>query len=249
MRVTDGLVFLSAPAAGDVIGPTTLTTVDAAGTVRSVVLDRILTGFVEPDASDGSNPLGSHREAGLAIDAGGNHAFVVGAGEPIAEVELATLAVTYHGGSRTLAKALDGRVREAAWLPNGMIAVTGYDGRVSTDVQGNLSESETPAGLTLVDTRTWTARTVDAAASSFAVSGDLLVSYCWFAGAGLGFYGLDGSARFRAFQGPVQDVQLGAGMAYVGVSVEHGWRLEIVDTASGQVVNSVSGANFAVVSG
>src|SRR5262245_12093031 len=201
-KVGDGFVLLSAPHDyAHAIGPTTLTTVSATGVVRSVVLDRILTGAREPDET---NPAGAQRRAGLAVDVAGNRAFVVGAGEPVAEVDLATLSVTYHGGTRTLSKLLDGPYREATWLPNGTIAVTGYDGHVSTDATRIVGESQTPAGLTIVDPRDWSVRLVDPSTDSVAISGNLLLAYSWAGGSGLGVYGLDGSSRLHALDGAIQ---------------------------------------------
>jgi hypothetical protein len=231
-RSAQGFVFLSPPADDyqNPVGPSTLTTVSASGVVRSVALARIVTGSREPDEN---NPTGTQRFAGLAVDVTGNHAFVVGAGEPIAEVDLATLAVEYHGRTRTPAKLLNGPSRQATWLPNGTIAVTGYDGRVS-----NSDESATPAGLTIVDPRDWSSRTVDPNATSVAVSGNTLVTYSWFASTGLGVYGLDGSARLHALDGQVENVQLGGGMAFATASVANELQLSVVDLGSGRLVST-----------
>jgi hypothetical protein len=246
-RSTGGLVFISAPTADypNEIGVTTLTVVSASGSVRSVVLDRILTGVRPPDES---NPIGGLRIAGLAVDTAGNRAFVVGAGEPIAEVDLASLAVTYHGGTRTLAKVLDGPYREATWLANGAIAVTGYDGHVAKDAGGNLTESETPAGLTLVDTHDWSARTIDPATTSVQAVDDRLVAYSWFSDAGLDVFGLDGSRWLHAFAGPVQSVQVAAGKAYATVGDgAQGWKLAVVDPSTGRLLKTAPNANVWIV--
>jgi hypothetical protein len=245
-RWAGGFVFLSTKPVDyrDAVGPTTLTTVSSSGVVRSIVLDRIRTGFREPDEA---NPLGAQRHAGLAVDVAGNRAFVVGAGEPVAEIDLVSLAVTYHGGTRTLAKLLDGPFREAAWLPNGTIAVTGYDAHISRKANGDIEESQTPAGLMIVDPRDWSWRTVDRATSSLAVSGDALVSYSSFQSTGLGVYGLDGAARLRALESAVQDVQLGGGMAFATMGDPTSWKLAVVDLRSGRVMNAVSRPNILLV--
>jgi hypothetical protein len=244
-RSSSGFVFLSAPDDYEnPIGATTLTTVASSGELRSVLLDRILTGVREPDES---NPMGKQRRTGLAIDVAGNRAFVVGAGEPIAEVDLETLAVTYHGGTRTLSKLLDGPSRDANWLPNGTIAVTGYDGHVSKDAKGNITESQAPAGLTIVDPRDWSVRLVDPSTDSVVVSGDLLLAYSWFQGAGLGVYGLDGSARLHALAGSIMSVQAGAGMAFVTMPNGTGWKLAVLDLATGRVVSTKPSANILLV--
>jgi hypothetical protein len=245
VKSADGFVLLSAPHDYEhAIGPTALTTVSATGVIRSVVLDRILTGAREPDEN---NPVGTQRRAGMAVDVAGNRAFVVGAGEPIAEIELGSLAVTYHGGTRTLSKLLDGPEREATWLPNGTIAVTGYDGRVSKDARGDVTESQTPAGLTIVDVRDWSSRLVDASTDSVVVAGDLLLAYSWFQGAGLGVYGLDGSARLHALDGSIQSVQAVQGMAFATMANGTGWKLAVLDLATGRVVSTKPSANILLV--
>ena len=243
---TDGFVFLSSPADDyqNVIGAATLTSVSSSGVLRYVVLDRIRTGSQEPTDS---SPLGVQRRAGLAVDVAGNRAFVVGAGEPIAEVDLGSLAVIYHGGSRTLAKLLDGPYREATWLPNGTIAVTGYDGHVSKDASGKVTESQSPAGLAIVDPRDWSWKTVDPATSSLVVAGNVLVAYSWFANAGLAVYGLDGTARSHPLAGTVDDVQLAGGLAFA--TMANGQKLAVVDLASGHVLRTApaTSANILLV--
>jgi hypothetical protein len=244
-RSAGGFVLISAPHDYEhAVGATTLSTVGATGVVRSVVLDRILTGAREPDES---NPAGAQRRAGLAVDVGGNRAFVVGAGEPVAEIDLGSLAVTYHGGTRTLSKLLDGPYREATWLPNGTIAVTGYDGHVATDTNGIIGESQTPAGLTIVDARDWSSRLVDPSTDSVVLAGDLLLAYSWFQGAGLGVFSLDGSTRLHALAGPIQSVQVGAGMAFATMQNGTGWKLAVLDLATGRVVSTKPSANILLV--
>jgi len=244
-----GLVFLSPPPSDyqNVVGPSTLTTISRAGVVRSVQLDRIISGAREPD---GTNPLGSQRYAGLAVDVAGNRAFVAGAGEPIAEIDLGTLAVTYHGGSRTLSKLTEGPVRTASWLPNGTIAVTGDDGHASKDASGRIVESDEPAGLMILDPRDWSSRMVDPDATSVAVSGDTLVAYSWLSNGGLSVYGLDGTLLLHALDGwSVQALQLGGGAAFTIASNGNGLQLAVVDLHSAHVlgIRPTSRANILLV--
>jgi hypothetical protein len=245
-RSARGFVLLSPPADDyqNAIGPSTLTTVNGSGAIRSVVLDRIVTGAREPDET---HPAGAQRFAGLAVDVAGNRAFVVGSGEPIAEIDLTTLAVTYHGGTRTLAKLLDGPSRTATWLSNGKIAVTGYDGLVGKASNGNVTESGTPAGLSIVDTRDWSTRMVDPGTDAVAVADDTLVAYSWLTGAGLRVYGLDGSLRVRALAGPMQNVQVGGGVALASMADGKSWRVDAVDLSTGATLASVPRANILLV--
>ncbi len=228
------------------IGPTRLVAVDAAGRLRSVALDRIASGFRQDQGS--GTFRGEQRHPGLAVDPAGNRAFVVGAGEPVAEVDLATMGVAYHGGTRAPAKLVDGPVRAARWLGNGLIAVTGYDGHTSTDPGGNPQETSTPAGLTLIDTRDWSSRVVDRSAGAIVVADDTIVTYgAGFEGAGsavgVSGYSLDGTPRFHVLARETIDwLQAGGGMAYAWGPVNRASRarLSVVDLASGAVVRTAT---------
>jgi hypothetical protein len=244
----EGLVFLVPPSDG--IGPTTLVQVGANGSMRSVVLDRIQSGQ-HGDEGDAA-VIGEVRRAGLAIDTGGNRAFVVGAGEPVAEVDLTTMHVVYHGGSRTLTKAMwSGPVRDAHWLGNGVIAVTGQDARAWIDGNGQPHVVSTPAGLSLIDTTTWTSRMIDRAVGATMVSGDLLLGFGFSydsttdqsTGTGLTAYSLDGSRLFHVLDGPIGSVDAGSGFAYAWLPVDEGTvgpRVAIVDLSSGQVLRTAT---------
>jgi hypothetical protein len=245
-RTEHGFVFLISSYAvhpGDQIGPTTLATVDANRVVRSVLLDRVLSGEYQ-DEQDQSHFI--DRQPGLAVDRAANRAYVVGAGEPVAEVDLTTLAVTYHGGSRTLAKTVDGPVREAYWLDNGRIAMTGYDSRSWKDASGQEQEAEAPAGLTLIDPHDWTSRLIDSDATQVAVAGDVVLASeslhdsesAQPQGRGVTAYDLEGNRRFHLFDGPV-GVRVAGGTAYVS----EGSQIAVVDLASRSVLNTVTPTN------
>lgn len=208
-RTRAALVLLLAPANG--IGAARLATLAADGTYRTVELSKISAGFRSPEV-DG--PPGEHRVPGLAIEPSTGGAFVVGAGEPIAEVDLERLGVSYHEPARPISLVgrlrnwlepraeakgpLLGSVRRAVSLGNGLLAVTGEDGRAGRD-----SVVTEAAGLSVVDTRTWKAemlqRSVTAATM---VGGTLLASaagYPELEGIGLLGYDLDGDQRFHLF--------------------------------------------------
>jgi hypothetical protein len=209
-RTRDALVLLLAP--DDGIGRASVALLDAEGAYRTVVLHRISAGWRHPMQAD--EPPGEHRNPGLAIDAVGGRAYVVGGGEPIAEVDLRSLAATYHEPSRPIslfgrlrawvepaaqAKGpLLGSTRRALWLGNGRLAVTGQDGRPGRD--GVVVH---PAGLTLVDTRTWSVETLHReATSATAAAGTVLASSGGdpdLPGIGLRGYDLDGDRRFHVF--------------------------------------------------
>jgi hypothetical protein len=131
------------------------------------------------------------RFPGFAVDPDGERAFVVNEGEPAASVDLATLRVRYRrvSGLAQPARALagpakdtgtsnprQGPARVAAWLGRGLIAVSGYDSYVG-QAERWLGDSQAPAGLQVLDARTWRARTVDPRPSDFEwVNGRLLAS-------------------------------------------------------------------------
>jgi hypothetical protein len=209
-RTATSLVLLLAP--DDGIGTARLATLGADGAYRTVELRRTAAGYRYPN--EGGDPVGEKRVPGLAIDAAGGHAYVVGAGEPLVDVDLRSLTASYHELSRPISlfgrlrnwlepKAeakgpLLGSSRRALWLGNGRLAVTGEDGRPGRD--GVLTVA---AGLSLVDTRTWKTETIqrDATAATMA-GGTLLASVSGFPALqpiGLRGYDLDGDQRFHLF--------------------------------------------------
>jgi hypothetical protein len=103
-----------------------------------------------------------------------------------------------------------------------LLAVTGSDLKSSADGRG---VRETPAGLTLVDTRRWRARTIDPRTTDAAlVSGTLLASSFFFdssrqttSGSGLTGYSVDGRRKFHLFgNAPITGVQPVGSKALVG---------------------------------
>ena len=65
----------------------------------------------------------------------------------------------------------------------------------------------TPAGLKLIDTRTWSIRTLDSHVTNAVLAGDALVGSGWlwdsrsqtFSGSGLTVFNLDGSRRYHLY--------------------------------------------------
>jgi hypothetical protein len=244
-RTARELVLLVAPA--ESIGTARLAVVDAKGRVRFVPL---------PEVSVGSKLLGTGsdhrvemRTPGLTVDPLAGRAFVITEGLA-AEVDLRTLAVSYHSleEPRSLlsrfwnwlepaadAKQVSGYHRQARWLGNDLIGVSGSDTE-----QGRFR----PVGLQLVDTRTWSVRTIDDGATGFDVAGDSLLATGWSVdeatkrtvGIGLAAYGMDGEKRFHLLAGQHAWVALvHDGRAYVGIGAEP---LRIVDLSTGLVVGT-----------
>ena len=234
-RTPGELVLLVAPAKE--IGPARLAVADGSGAVRFVRLERMPAGV---KLLPGPGYRVEQRMPGLAVDPSGRRAFVVGP-DLVAEVDLANLAVTYHQPeppasalSRLLdwldppayAKVVSGSTRSARWLGGGLLAVTGTDEDLVEVPRGERQIRIRAAGLSLVDARNWSIRTIDPGAAEVQVVGDLLLATgSSFDPAtrkgdaiGLVAYGFDGRKRFRLFDSRgVWVRQVYAGRAYVDV--------------------------------
>ena len=106
--------------------------------------------------------------------------------------------------------------------------------------------TETPAGVTYVDTGDWRSRVVDSGASYLARAGSTVLAYgsatrqgLALPGIGLRGYGADGSARFQLFGNEsIGDVQMAGALAYVTGCGGRCFR--IVDASTGALVASLS---------
>jgi hypothetical protein len=197
----NGLVLILGPRTD--VGPSWLVRVSASGGIRPAPLGEIRSGSV--------GPLDSRP--GLAIDHSGARAFVVQAGSPVAEVDLRTLQVRAHPPllQGRAPDATTAATRDALWLGNGLLAVTGVDSRSSG--------AATPAGLTLVNTLVWSASQIDRRATDAVVwsgvwrGGTLLASSFPYSGhgmrgSGLTGYSLTGKRKFHRYgDEPVAGVQ------------------------------------------
>jgi hypothetical protein len=256
-EVASGLVLVVSPP--DSIGPSRLVVFAENGTLRTAGIDRIDSG-AEPFDEQTTNVV-HHARPGLAIDRESNRAFVVGAGAPVAAVDLRTMAVAYHDLSTPVsllgrlhdwfepaaaAKGLaEGPTRRAAWLGNGALAVWGWDDRAAPGERALMSQE--PAGLSLVDTRDWSIRRLDPGATSVVVANGRLLAFAWLrtsggsrpSGMGLTAYGPDGAARFHVLGSqPVLSVQTSGDRAFVrGVKSSY----SVLDLRSGRFVRSFRG--------
>jgi hypothetical protein len=257
-RTGRDLVLLVAPA--QEIGPARVVVTDAAGAIRSVRLDRIRAGM---KLLPGGNFRVEQSIPGLAVDPRGRRAFVVGP-ELVAEVDLANLAVSYRQPqparsvlSRLFgwldppahAKGASGPTRTAHWLGGGLLAVSGTDEDVVEDARGQQHNRIRAAGLSLIDTRNWSHRTIDEGAAAVQIAGDLLLatgsSFDPATGdgksIGLTAYGLDGRERFQLFDGREAWVRhVYAGRAYLDVPLTRPpWSaLRIVDLDTRRVTRA-----------
>jgi hypothetical protein len=145
------------------IGPVTVAVVDRAARVRTVVLERIDVGTTTAGLGEGRRL--TIRRPALALAPSGERAFVLGAGEPPASIDLRTLSVRYAPLRlpAVAAKQVEGSVRTAATLPDGRIVVGGYN--------YGAGSAEGTAGLWLVDPSNWSRRLLDRNGSWFRVAG------------------------------------------------------------------------------
>jgi hypothetical protein len=254
-RTRDELVLLG-PLAEE-IGRARLDVIGRDGRGRTVLLERILIGT---DRGENDQAPWRSESPGLAVDVAGNRAFVVGGSGLVAEVDLATLAVSYRQPrvSRSLlsrltgwldpaahAKIVDGPYRTAVWL-DGVVAIAGYDAVTSGDTM-----TTHPYGLRLYDPRTNELRTIAPDATRLDASSGVLLAYgtrydgrsSAVAGNGLSGYRADGTRRFHLFgTAPVETLFAAEGEAYVW----SGGMLHAVDLAHGAVRTSRKPAGMVV---
>jgi hypothetical protein len=198
------------------VGESRVVRVSAGGRIRSAALPGIRSG----------NQGAVDSRPGLAIDRPGARAFVVQAGGPVALVDMRTLAVSLHPPlPGRVPDATSAATRDALWLGRGLLAVTGLDGT-------------RPAGLTLVDTRGWSARKVDSRATAAAVAGGTLLASSFLesgrrpVGSGLTGYSLEGKRRFHRYG----DEPIGVEPVGRRVLVAGAGRVELLDARTGRVL-------------
>ena len=166
---------------------------------------------------------GIGRNAGLAADRRAGRAFVFGSGTRAAEVDLRTMSVRYH----RVRVPRTARWREALWLGGGLLAVWGGSA----------------PGVHVLDTRSWTVRTVSRAARSARRAAGRLLVYVEpglgrRGGVGLRVHTRDGSKLVRHLFGErTLAVEVAGGRAFVSGRDAGGRRAAwIVDARSGELI-------------
>jgi hypothetical protein len=248
------LAVLSGPR--EQIGPSRLHVVDGGGRVRTAALPRVRSGW---GMSDGE---GRRLTPAVAVDPDGTRVVVVQSPVLAAEVDLAKLKVTYHElrparslaarlhdwlEPRAQAKQVFGSELWGRWVGEEAVAVASWE-HAGIGTRGREHRALVRAhGVFLVDTRTWTQRTLSESASGIEAVGDTALVFAGpFApgrpfGAdrgrpprGLDAYGADGKRRFRLFGSRAVGYAQGAGAyAYVRIS-ERAW--DVVDVRTGRVL-------------
>jgi hypothetical protein len=218
------------------VGPAVLVLVDGDGGLRQIRLDRI-------------EPEGNRRVSlrpGLAVDPTGGRAYVVAAREPlIAEVDLQSGAVSYHGFGTSAAKgAEEAWWRDAHWTAGGQLAITG-DRMPPPRRDGSPAAGPIPYGLRLVDPSDWSTHVASRRTNVLDPAGDRLLAHgtTWNSGwrkstsTGLLGFDLGGRPAFDRFAG--KDVAvLGAHRHYAYVWVRPDRMLHVIDLRSGRTVHT-----------
>jgi len=242
----DGLAVLMMPRLR--IGTATLVVLDADGRARRVSLPRIAAGAVRK--ASGERRRTWYRHPALAVDADGGRAYV-SAGLLVAVVDLETLDVRYRQARQVrarLARPEDGgnhlstgTQRQALWLGDGLIALSGWNARV---VPGSsFAQGDEPAGLSVLDTRDWTVRRVLPEGRWFHATGELLLTHAPPSrrpGTALAGFTHEGAARFRVEVDQVYfGVQSAGPYAYLGLGQQYKQHdAMVVDTRTGEIVGT-----------
>ena len=183
--------------------PPTVAVASVGGTVRTVTVDRILKGHGN-DAT---------------LTAAGDRAVVLGGGLA-AEIDLGTLAVTYHD---VAAPAAGARRVNAVDVGGGVVAVSG------------VRADGSPSGLDLLDTPAWQTRHLEDDAASIALAGGTILAWREKA-PGVRGYGRDGTRAFAILDdSEIKGVVVAGSTAYV----QTGTATVIVDAASGMIVRRI----------
>jgi hypothetical protein len=257
-HVPKGLVLLLGPKVG--VGPSRLAVVRSRARVRSVALDRIRSGY---DWGTEQTPIVESAVPALVTDPDGRTAYVFSSGSEAAEIDLATLVVTYHALSQPVsllgrldrwfeapaeAKGVpDGPMRLAVWLGNGVVAVFGADDHATIDAAGEPELTTTPSGLQLVSTHDWSVRTLAWDADSAAVAQDALLATgaVWrsdtqtMTGTGLTIFGADGGVRAHLFGSSALTFEPVGARAIVIPFGPLATGYDVIDVRTGQVVATV----------
>ena len=166
LPIAGGLALQVGPAEG--VGPLRILLLDANGGVRTVTLDGIRTGANYDDGGEVLTPA-------VTVDPDGGRLYAVAVrGTLVAEVELATGAVSYHSLGASAAKGnVEVWWRQAVWAGDGRIALTGDHW---PRPRGRLPDGPIPLGVRMIDTRTWTIDTLDPRPNTMHVAGGMVLA-------------------------------------------------------------------------
>jgi hypothetical protein len=254
-RTALGLAALAVPRGR--VGAATLLLARPDGSALPVSLPRVLAGT---DRARRPGWVRRQLTPALAVDETAARAYVVAAHRPlVAAVDLLSGAVSYHrfGPQTRRARAAKGvgrgAHREATWLGNGLLAVSGEDRSDRRDWRrawrrGELPTRIDPFGLRLIDTTTWTARTLNPLLRWYVRAGPVLlgadavpVTPRRSRASGLVAYGLDGRPLFERFRENARIGLWGAVWPYAHLTVRGRRKKLVIDLRTGRTVRVLAG--------
>jgi hypothetical protein len=241
----------------DSIAPARVGVVDADGDLRTIVVDNIPIGTVVDQT--GQDFRARTVSPGFAVDPEGRRAFLVPANGPVVQIDLGTLALSYHPLAHPSllqrflewltpaaeAKAIEGPVRQARWLGDGVLAVSGFDYSIADEGGQTEHVLAKPAGVELVDTASWRARMLSSDSSEVAVAAGLVIAEGgeWdeanqvTKSPGLLAFAPDGTKRWALHVGEERLLYDSVGsLGYVWLSQG---KMEVVDLASGSLLQTI----------
>jgi hypothetical protein len=182
---------------------------------------------------------------GFAADPQGTAAVAVTAGSRAVSVDLDSMAVTPHVLARTtqrVAKSIEGPQRYARWVGGGLVAVSGSDWSMTSSG----AVAARAAGVRLLDTGTWTTRTLDAEASAFSLAPGVVVAFggSWSGPThtytGVRAYALDGTLRWSLYDGQDAYAPVRGPYAYVErfIGTNRPEHIDVVDPATGTILGA-----------
>jgi hypothetical protein len=232
--IAEQVVVLLGPRQG--IGALRLAVVGGKG-MRVAAVPR-LTGGTSVEG-DGEDVRAREVIPALVVDREGRRALVYSQGT-VVEISLADLTAATHDLSERVsiwrrfrdwleptaqAKIVEGSYRSGEWIGDGRFAVSGMD---------FAEEESKAAGLTIVDTESWTLRKVDDSATEVAVSGETLLTFGYHANEGVRGFDLSGRELFHLLRGRSAWIQLVGNLVYA--QIEDGRRIAVIDPRAGRKI-------------
>jgi hypothetical protein len=226
------------------IGPLRIMVASPSGGVRTIELDGIRAG------SDFDQQRGEVLMPAVTVDPESGRMYVVAArGLLVAEVDLASGAVSYHSLGASASKGnVDTWWRHAVWAGAGRIAVTGDHWPPVRD--GRAYGGPVPFGVRIIDTATWSITTLDPRPNSMHVAGGtvLATGTRWFDGGerseNTGLLAFDEAGRrvFSRFRGvPVALLGSRGELGYVWIRRTR--TAHVIDLASGRTLHTIRTGN------
>jgi hypothetical protein len=237
------VVLLLAPRTG--IGPLRLAVVSGKGMTTTLI-----PGFVggwETEQED-DEVRTRQRVPALVVDGVGQRALVV-SGRAVAEISLSDLAVTEHTLSEPVsllgrlrnwleptahAKLVDGPWRNGTWIGDGLFAISGED----YSSEGGQHHHAEPAGISIVDTRDWSVRTIDDDSVEVVATEHAIVGHGGYEFGGVTGYDLGGDKLFELIPNTSVWLQVVGGFVYA--VHESSKRFTIIDPRLGRVVGTAT---------